>query len=119
MDVKTVNFKTETAVHIRDLVFRNDILFIHGQAKESVADFDKVLYLSLITCFVPMIIHKYVAHPFIFEVDFNKKTNNKNEYFMNNFGKTSTDYYSFEFRDTTDNINLLLASWTKKSSRTF
>lgn len=119
MDVKTVNFKTETAVHIRDLVFRNDILFIHGQAKESVADFDKVLYLSLISCFVPMIIHKYVAHPFIFEVDFNKKTNNKNEYFMNNFGKTSTDYYSFEFRDTTDNINLLLASWTKKSSRTF
>ncbi len=119
MDAKPISFSYPKSVEVRDMIWRNDHLFIHGLVKESVKDMDKVLYLSLITCFIPLIIHKYEAYPFVMEVDYNKKSNNKIEYYMNNFGKTLTDYYSIEFRDSTDDVSLLCASWAKSGGKFF
>lgn len=117
MDAKPISFSYPKSVEVRDMIWRNDHLFVHGLVKESVKDYDKVLYLSLITCFIPLILHQPEGYPFVMELDYNKKTNNKTEYFMNNFGKTSTDYYSIEFRDSSDDVSLLCASWAKSGAK--
>ncbi|MFY8019673.1 MAG: hypothetical protein ACOVP1_00695 [Bacteroidia bacterium] len=117
MDAKPMSFSYPKSIEVRDLIWRNNHLFVHGLVKESVKDLDKVLYLSLITCFIPLITHKYESFPFVFEVDYDKKTNNKTEYYMNNFGRTFTDYYSIEFEDSTDDLSMFCASWTKSTAK--
>ncbi len=117
MEIKSMNFSSKTAVHIRDMEFRNEKLFIHGILKESVIDIENRLKISLVTCFIPWIFHQKFSYPFVYEANF--KNNNKKEYYLSNFKYSLSDYLSLEFQDSSDNMNLILSSIKGSKNRFF